>query len=109
MTISIYAPYAKERFETARQHAILHPERIVGNPSLTGLWKGCPSSGHNLKIRSRPRPRDQTKCLTLGKSLSAEIAALGQCGNAIGGAVSQGLNSHGGLAATGSDQAAAMA
>jgi hypothetical protein len=21
--------------------------RIVGNPSLTGLWKGCPSSGRN--------------------------------------------------------------
>jgi hypothetical protein len=32
MNISIHAPYAKERFETARQHPILHPERIVGNP-----------------------------------------------------------------------------
>jgi hypothetical protein len=31
MKISIYAPYAKERFETARQYSILHPERIVGN------------------------------------------------------------------------------
>jgi len=30
--ISLYAPYPKERFETARQHLILHPERIVGNP-----------------------------------------------------------------------------
>ena len=30
MKISIYAPYAKERFTTARQHSILHPERIVG-------------------------------------------------------------------------------
>ena len=29
MKISIYAPYTKERFETARQHLILHPERIV--------------------------------------------------------------------------------
>ena len=28
MKISIYAPYAKERFETARQHSFLHPERI---------------------------------------------------------------------------------
>jgi hypothetical protein len=27
----IYAPYAKERFETAGQHSILHLERIVGN------------------------------------------------------------------------------
>ena len=32
MKISIYAPYAKERFETARQHSILHPEGLVGNP-----------------------------------------------------------------------------
>jgi len=31
MKISIYAAYAKERFETARQHSILHPERMVGN------------------------------------------------------------------------------
>jgi hypothetical protein len=31
MRISIYAPYAKERFETERQLSILHPERIVGN------------------------------------------------------------------------------
>jgi len=31
MKISIYAPYTKERFETAREHSILHPERIVGN------------------------------------------------------------------------------
>jgi len=30
MKISIYAPYAKERFETAHQHSILHPERIFG-------------------------------------------------------------------------------
>jgi hypothetical protein len=30
--ISIYVPHAKERFETARQYSILHPERIVGNP-----------------------------------------------------------------------------
>jgi hypothetical protein len=34
MKISIYAPYAKKRFETARQHSILHPERIVGNPEV---------------------------------------------------------------------------
>jgi hypothetical protein len=31
---SIYAPYAKERFETARQHSILHPEPIVGKTKL---------------------------------------------------------------------------
>jgi len=34
MGISIYAPYAKERFETARRHSILHLERIVGNPEV---------------------------------------------------------------------------
>jgi hypothetical protein len=34
MKISIYAPYTKERFETAREHSILHPERIVGNPEV---------------------------------------------------------------------------
>jgi hypothetical protein len=32
--ILIYAPYANERFETARQHSILHLERIVGNPEV---------------------------------------------------------------------------
>jgi hypothetical protein len=31
MEFSIYARYAKDRLETARQHSILHPERIVGN------------------------------------------------------------------------------
>jgi hypothetical protein len=31
LKISVYAPYAKERFETARQYSILHPERIVCN------------------------------------------------------------------------------
>jgi len=31
MKISIFAPYdAKERFEAACQHSILHPEAIVG-------------------------------------------------------------------------------
>jgi hypothetical protein len=34
MKISIYAPYIKERFETARQHSYLHPERIVGQPEV---------------------------------------------------------------------------
>jgi hypothetical protein len=47
MKISIYAPYAKERFETAHQHSlllpdsILHPERIAGNPE----------TGHERVIR----------------------------------------------------------
>jgi hypothetical protein len=39
MKISIYAPYVKERFETARQHLFLHPERIAGNPE--GIHLTC--------------------------------------------------------------------
>jgi hypothetical protein len=34
MKISIYAPHAEERFETARQNSILHPERILGNSEV---------------------------------------------------------------------------
>ena len=49
MKISIYAPYTKERFETARQHSILHPERIVGNPKVVG------SHDHEISTGSRPR------------------------------------------------------
>jgi hypothetical protein len=36
MKISIYAPYAKERFETTVEYSILHPERIIGNPKIVG-------------------------------------------------------------------------
>jgi hypothetical protein len=32
---SIYALYATERLETARQYSILHAERIVGHSSLS--------------------------------------------------------------------------
>jgi hypothetical protein len=54
MKIPIYAPYAKERFETAGQHSILHLERIVGNPSLTKLGKSCLLSGRNQNIEGEP-------------------------------------------------------
>jgi hypothetical protein len=37
MGISIYAPFAKQRFATARRHSILHLERIVGNPRAIRL------------------------------------------------------------------------
>jgi hypothetical protein len=37
MKISNYAPYAEERFETARQHPILHPKRIIGNSELSRI------------------------------------------------------------------------
>jgi AraC-like DNA-binding protein len=39
MKISMYAPCAKSRFETARQHSFLHSERIVGNPETEPLAK----------------------------------------------------------------------
>jgi hypothetical protein len=35
MKISNCAPYAEERFESARRHPILHPERIIGNSELS--------------------------------------------------------------------------
>ena len=39
MKISICAPYAKERFETARQHSFLHPEcaHLADRVSVSGL------------------------------------------------------------------------
>jgi len=40
--ISIYSTHARECFETARQHSILHHGQVIGKPSLIGLWKGCP-------------------------------------------------------------------
>jgi hypothetical protein len=44
-----------------------------------------------------------------GKSLGAEIAALCERGDAIGGAIGQRLNGQSGLAAAGSHEAAAIA
>jgi hypothetical protein len=37
-----------------------HSERVVGNPSFTGLGKSCPSSAHNLgspKVGLNSNPR----------------------------------------------------
>jgi hypothetical protein len=45
----------------------------------------------------------------VGKNLGAEIATLRKGGDAIGGAVCQGLNYQGGLPAAGSDETAAVA
>jgi len=64
MKISIYAPYAKERFETARQHSILHPERIVGNPEViprnVGEERALPPQSNSVKTfiiaRAAPVP-----------------------------------------------------
>jgi hypothetical protein len=41
MKISIYALYAKERFEIARQHSILHPERIVVHTENALDWRSA--------------------------------------------------------------------
>jgi hypothetical protein len=53
MKISIYAPYTKERFETAREHSILHPERIVGNPEViprnVGEEQALPPQSNSVK------------------------------------------------------------
>src|SRR5947209_19772961 len=65
MKISIYAPYAKERFETARQHSILHPERIVGNPEViprnVGEERALPPQSNSVKtfIIARAAPVDR--------------------------------------------------
>jgi hypothetical protein len=50
MNISIHAPYVKERFETARQHPILHPERIVGNPKAAGTHDHEISAGGSALV-----------------------------------------------------------
>jgi hypothetical protein len=65
MKISIYAPCAKERFATARQHSILHPERIVGNPEViprnVAEKRALPSQSNSVKTflvaRAAPGPR----------------------------------------------------
>jgi len=53
MKISISAPYAKERFQTARQRSILHPERIVCNPEViprnAGEERALPPQSNSVK------------------------------------------------------------
>jgi hypothetical protein len=64
LKISIYAPYAEERFETARQHSSLHPEGIVGNPEVisrnVGEERALPSQSNSVKTflmaRAAPVP-----------------------------------------------------
>jgi hypothetical protein len=65
MKISIYAPYAKERFATARQHSTLRPEQIVGNPEVIPRdveeeW-ALPPQNNSVKTfvmaRAAPGPR----------------------------------------------------
>jgi len=62
MKISIYAPYIKERFETARQHSILHPERIVRNPEVIprnfGKERALPPQSNSVKtfVMARAAP-----------------------------------------------------
>ena len=48
MQISTYAPYAKERFETAHQRSILHLERIVRNPDVIQTGSGLSVPGSRL-------------------------------------------------------------
>jgi hypothetical protein len=69
MKISIYALYAKGRFEKARQHSILHPERIVGNSEAI--------LGTALRIASRIGPEEsacrETARLLITRSLTPFI------------------------------------
>src|SRR6267154_830260 len=52
MKVSIHAPYAKERLETACQHSILHPEGVVGNaeviPRNVGEQRASPPQSNSL-------------------------------------------------------------
>jgi hypothetical protein len=45
MHIDPEGPFAKIKIGEKRRS-----ECIVGNPSLTGLWKGCPSSARNRQV-----------------------------------------------------------
>jgi hypothetical protein len=63
-------------------------ERVVGNPSRAGLWKGCPSSGYNScpgkvpfwrelqKLFSQTICRTKDLLLSWLNSMVAQAAAL---------------------------------
>jgi hypothetical protein len=51
MRISIHGPYAEESFETARQHPILHPERIVRQSGRVGIHDHEISTGKSASVR----------------------------------------------------------
>jgi len=51
MKISIYAPYAKESFETARQRSFLHPERSV--TLATDQVAGSSHAGRTMNLKKR--------------------------------------------------------
>src|SRR5215470_3322027 len=53
---------------------------IVGNPYLSGLWKGCPSSARNRDKHRMERP-------------SSRKATLGMCGSALVGFISEQVGS----------------
>jgi hypothetical protein len=53
MKISIDALYAKERFETARPHSILHPERVVVNAEVIPGISGKSEHFHRKAILSK--------------------------------------------------------
>jgi hypothetical protein len=51
-----------------------HSSRMVGNPDLTGLWKGCPSSAQNPKP-ARPG-RERYRCLRQERIIKARDSAM---------------------------------
>jgi len=96
MKISIYAPYAKERFEAARQHSILHPERIVGNPEViprnVGGERALPPQSNSVKHyhgascagpRQQPAFKNLSIRMVAGYREIAEIKEFLGCGGPI--------------------------
>ncbi len=67
MKVSIHAPYAKERLETACQHSILHPEGIVGNPEViprkVGEQRASPPQSNSLA--AAPASGSAVRCMKM--------------------------------------------
>jgi hypothetical protein len=62
---------AAERMQQIARSAYAHTERMVGKPSLTGLWKGSPSSN-----RCSDHAKTSTNSLaTYSRNISAAVSA----------------------------------
>src|SRR6267143_3230963 len=96
----------RQRVDVVRCGRSADCARVAGYSSRTGLGKVFRQSAQNLtKLAHVVKPQ----AIVWGKSLGAEIAALCERGDAIGGAIGQRLNGQSGLAAAGSHEAAAIA
>jgi len=77
----LFAPRCAPHLDSPSELAC--SEWIVGNPSLTGLWKGCPSSDHNCGLDPadwRAREYQMIPCdvhkTTVGLDVSVKDARL---------------------------------